>query len=125
MLTDVIGKIFVRAHRLANLGAVASDLSGEHAWQCGGSRAWGQSSQSSPSDCCRKKAKAEGTFIALIFVDARQAFYAIFRKLVLSVVETDQAVVSLFEQLRIPLVAIEELKAIFATGPAMENSTQR
>ena len=49
------------------------------------------------------KAKAEGTSIAFIFVDARQAFYAVIRKLVLRVVETDQAVVSLFEQFRIPL----------------------
>ena len=37
--------------------------------------------------------------------------------------ETDQAVVSLFEQLRIPPEAIEELKAILAKGQAMENST--
>lgn len=36
--------------------------------------------------------------------------------------ETNQAVVSSFEQLRIPPVAIEEFKAIFAKGPAMENS---
>ena len=39
------------------------------------------------------------------------SFYVIIRKRVLSVVETDQAVVSLFEQLRIP------------PGPAIENST--
>ena len=71
----------------------------------------------------QEKAKAKGTSIALFFVDARQAIYAIIRKLVLSVVETYQAVVSLFEQLRITPEAIEELKAIFAKGPAMENST--
>ena len=35
LLADVIGKISARAHRLANLGALASDLSGEHSWQCG------------------------------------------------------------------------------------------
>ena len=37
--------------------------------------------------------------------------------------ETDQAVVSLFEQLRVPPAAIDELKVILAKGPAMENST--
>ena len=37
--------------------------------------------------------------------------------------ETDEAVFRLFEQLRIPPAAIEELKAILAKGPAMENST--
>ena len=37
--------------------------------------------------------------------------------------EADQAVVSRFEQLRIPPEAIEELKAILAKGPAMENIT--
>ena len=36
LLADVIGKVSVRAHRLAILGALASDLSGEHSWQCGG-----------------------------------------------------------------------------------------
>ena len=36
LLADVIGKIPARAHRLANLGALAADLSGEHSWQCGG-----------------------------------------------------------------------------------------
>ena len=36
----------------------------------------------------QEKAKVEGTSIAFIFVDARQAFYAIIRKLVLRVVET-------------------------------------
>ena len=34
-----------------------------------------------------------------------------------------KAVVSLFEQLRVPPAAIEELKAILSKGPAMENST--
>ena len=71
----------------------------------------------------QEKVKAEVTCIALVFVDARQEFYGIVRKLVLSVVEIDQAVVSLFEQLRILREAIEELTAIFAKGPAMENST--
>ena len=70
----------------------------------------------------QEKAKAEGTSIALLFVGAKQAFYAIIRKLVLSAVEIDQAFVSLFEQLRILSEAIEELKTILAKGPAMENS---
>ena len=120
---DVIGKISARARRLANLGALATDLSGEHSWQCGGVPGLGTEFPILAIRLLQKKAKAEGTSIALIFVDARQAFYAIARKLVLSVVETDQAVVSLFEQLRIPPEAIEELKAILAEGLAMENST--
>ena len=36
LLASVIGKIPARAHRLANLGALVVDLSGEHSWQCGG-----------------------------------------------------------------------------------------
>ena len=71
----------------------------------------------------QEKAKAEGTSIALIFVDARQAFYAVIRKLVLQVVELEHAIFSLFEQLRIPPEAIEELRGILADGPAMEEST--
>ena len=66
------------------------------------------------------KTESEGTSIALIFVDARQAFYAIIRKLVLSVMETVQAVVSLFH-LRIPPAAIEELKAILSIRPTVRD----
>ena len=36
LLADVIGKNSAGAHRLANLGALASDFSGERSWQCGG-----------------------------------------------------------------------------------------
>ena len=71
----------------------------------------------------QEKAKAEGTFFALIFVDARQAFYAVIRKLVLQVVEPEHAIFSLFEQLRIPPEAVEELTGILANGPAIEEST--
>ena len=71
----------------------------------------------------QEKATAEGTSIALIFVDARQAFYAVIGKLVLRVVEPEHAVISLFEQLRIPPEAAEELRGILANGPAMEEST--
>ena len=68
----------------------------------------------------QEKAKAAGTSIAFIFVDARQAFYAVMRKLVLRVVEPEHAVTSLFEQLRIPPEAVEELRGIFANGLAMD-----
>ena len=71
----------------------------------------------------QEKAKAEGTSIALIFVDARQAFYAVIRKLVLQVVEPEQAMLSLFEQLRMPPEAVEELRSILTKGPSMEEST--
>ena len=66
--------------------------------------------------------KAEGTSNALIFVDARQAFYAVNRKFVLRVVEPEHAVINLFEQPRIPPEAVEELRGILANGPAMEES---
>ena len=71
----------------------------------------------------QEKAKAEGTSIAFILVDARQAFYAVIRKLVLRVVEPHHAIISFFEQLRIPPEAIEELRGILANGPALEEST--
>ena len=70
----------------------------------------------------QEKTKAEGISTALIFVDAGQAFYAVIRKFVLRVVEPEHAVISLFEQLRIPPEAVEELRGIFANGLAMEES---
>ena len=68
----------------------------------------------------QEKAKAQSTSIAFIFVDVRQAFYAVIRKLVLRVVEPEHSVISLFEQFRIPPEAVEELRGILANGPAME-----
>ena len=56
-------------------------------------------------------------------MDARLAFYAIIRKLILNVVESDHAVVNLFEQLQNPPTAMEELKSILGKGPAMPDST--
>ena len=58
-------------------------------------QAWGQVFPVFAIRLLRENKQAEGTSIALIFVDARQAFHAIVRKLVLSVFETDQAVASL------------------------------
>ena len=121
LLADVIGKASARAHRFANLGAFTADLSGEYSWQCGGLPGLGTEFPVLAIRMLQEKAKAEGTSIALIFVDARQAFYAVIRKL--QVVELEHATLSLFEQLRIPPEAIDELRGILAKGPAMEEST--
>ena len=122
LLADVIGKVSARAHRLSNLSALTADLSGEYSWQCGGVPGLGTEFPVLAIRMLQEKAKAEGTSTALIFVDARQAFYAVIRKLVLQVVEPEHAILSLFEQLRIPPDAVEELKDILAGGPAMEDS---
>ena len=106
LLADVIGKVSARAHRLSNLSALTADLSGEYSWQCGGVPGLGTEFPVLAIRMLQEKAKAEGTSIALIFVDARQAFYAVIRKLVLQVVEPEHAMLSLFEQLRIPPDAV-------------------
>ena len=54
----------------------------------------------------QEKAKAEGTSIGLIFVDARQDLYAVIRKLVLQVVEPEHAMLSRFGQFRIAPTAV-------------------
>ena len=56
----------------------------------------------------QEKAQIESKTIALIFVDAMQFLYGIIRIIVSNVVETDQAVIMLFEQLKIPPEAMEE-----------------
>ena len=99
-----------------------ADLSGEHLWQCGGVPGLVTEFPVMALKMFQEKAKAEGTSFALIFVDARQAFYAVIRKLVLQVVEPEHAVLSFFEQLRIPPEAVEELREILAKGPAMDES---
>ena len=100
LLADVICKISARAHKLANLGALANDLSSEHTWQCGGVPGLGTDFPVLAIRLLQEKAQIEGTSIALIFVDARQAFDAIIRKRILNVIEPDQAVVHIFEQLK-------------------------
>ena len=75
LLADVIGKVSARAHRLANLGAFTADLSGEYSWQCGGVPSLGIEFPVLAIRMLQEKAKADGISIALIFVDARQAFY--------------------------------------------------
>ena len=122
---DVICKVSARAHRLANLGALATNMSGEHSWQCGGGPGLGSEFPVLAIRMLQEKVKAEGTSIALIFVDARQAFYAVVRKLVLRVVEPEHAVIRICEQFRIIPDAVEELRRIFVNGPAMEESISR
>jgi hypothetical protein len=123
LLADVIGKVSARAHRLGNLQALTADLSGEFSWQCGGVPGLGTEFPVLAIRMLQEKAKAEGTSIGLIFVDARQAFYAVIRKLVLQVVEPEHAMLSLFDQLRISPTAVEQLRGILAKGPAMEESS--
>ena len=51
LLADVIGNVSARAHKIANLGALAADLSGEHSWQCGGVHGLGLNFKSWPFGC--------------------------------------------------------------------------
>ena len=60
LLADVIGKVSARAHRLANLGALATDLSGEHSWQCGGVPGLGTEFPVLAIRMLQEKTKAEG-----------------------------------------------------------------
>ena len=110
LLADVIGKVSARAHRLSNLSALTADLSWEYSWQCGAVPRQGTEFPVLAIRMLQEKAKAGGTSIALIFVDARQAFYAVIRKLVLQVVEPEHAMLSLFEQL--PYYSVENLSCI-------------
>ena len=67
LLADVIGKVSVRAHRLANIGALANDLSGEYSWQFGGVPGLGADFPVLAIRLFKEKAPAEGTSIALFF----------------------------------------------------------
>ena len=79
LLANVIGKVSARAHRIANIGALANNISGEYFWQCGGVPGLGTDILVFAIRSFKEKAQAEGTSIALCGVDARQAFYAITR----------------------------------------------
>ena len=52
-------------------------------------------------------------------MDAKQAFYAIIRALVVPVCESDEAVAFMFSQLNTPPARMDELKAILKKGPTI------
>ena len=82
LLADVVGKIPARAHTLANLGVMAQDLSSEHTWQYSGVIGFGTEFPVLATRQLQEHTQVQGISIALIFVDARQAFHAIIRKFV-------------------------------------------
>ena len=54
-------------------------------------------------------AATQGTSIASLFADARSAFYAVIRKLVVPVDQSDEDIARLFKDLQLPPEALHEL----------------
>ena len=62
--------------------------------------------------------KSKGS-LALIFVDAKQAFYEVIRQLVVPIHESDEAVAWMFSRLKLPPQALHKLVQHLQQGPSM------
>ena len=64
--------------------------------------------------------KTQGKCVGVIFVDAKEAFYAILRTLVVPIYESDQAVYHLLDRLNLPTNAMADLRTLLKKTPVME-----
>ena len=119
LLADCIGKLGARGFRGANLEHIAEELCSPLAVQCGGVPGFGTDFPTLAARLFQDRAKKLGQSTAIIFVDAKQAFYAIIRSLVVPVCESDEAVAFMFSQLKIPPSSMDALRATLRKGPTI------
>ena len=109
LLADCIGKVSARAYRMMHLDIFGALLSTDLSVQCGGTPGLGTEFPALVTRILQDYAKKNDLSISLIFVDAKQAFYAVLRSLVVDLQESDYAVAYLLKSLNIPPEAMQEL----------------
>ena len=109
LLADCVGEVCFRTYRTAHTPFIAAAMQDEWSWQCGGIPGLGTEFPALAVRLLQQYAAANGLSISTIFVDARQAFYAVVRKLVIPLHESDEAVAALFKDLDLPPAALHEL----------------
>ena len=122
LLAEVVGKIPARAYRLANLGALAQELSSEHTWQCGGVPGLGTEFPVLAMRLLQKKNIWKAPSSHEFSWTQGDFCYATITKLIRSVVETDQAIINMCDHFKNPPAAMKELKTILGKSPAMAGS---
>ena len=83
LLADRIGKVCSRVYQTTHTPFIAAAMQDEWSWQCGGIQGLGTEFPALVVRLLQQYAAANGVSIATIFVDARQAFYAVVMKLVI------------------------------------------
>ena len=91
----------------------------EWSWQCGGIPGLGTEFPAITVRLLQQYAAANGLSISTIFVDARQAFYDVLRRLVIPIYESDEAVAALFKDLDLPPAALHDLAEALSQTDAM------
>ena len=122
LLADCEGKLFAIAYRMDTIHQAVSFLRNHTNWQCGGVSGLGTEF---PALCVRlleENSKATHQSLALLFVDARQAFYAVLRKCVIPIEESGEAIIHMFRTLQIPPEAMTELITILQQAPAFQDA---
>ena len=71
-------------------------------WQCGGVPGLGTDFPAITVRLTQHDAESHGTSMATIFVDAKSAFYAVIRRLVMQMDQSDEDVARLFRDLHLP-----------------------
>jgi hypothetical protein len=88
-------------------------------WQCGGVPGLGTDFPAITVRLTQHYAETTGKSIATIFVDAKSAFYAVIRRLVMPMDQSDEDVARLFRDLHLPPEALHELAEALALTDAM------
>ena len=109
LLADCVGKLSSRAYRTRYTPFIAHAMRDDLTWQCGGVPGLGTDFPAITVRLTQHYAESHGISIATIFVDAKSAFYAVIRRLVMPMDQSDEDIARLFRDLHIPPEALHEL----------------
>ena len=109
LLADCVGKLSSRSYRTRFTPFIAQAMRDALTWQCGGVPGLGTDFPALTVRLTQHYAETTGKSIATIFVDAKSALYAVIRRLVMPMDQSDEDVARLFKDLHLPPEALHEL----------------
>ena len=97
LLADCVGKLSSRSYRTRHTPFIAQVMMDDLTWQCGGVPGLGTDFPAITVRLMQHYVSSHGKFIATIFVDAKSAFYAVIRKVVMPMIQSDEDIARLFK----------------------------
>ena len=119
LLADCVGKLSSRADRTRYTPFIAQAMRDALTWQCGGVPGLGTDFPAITVRLTQHYAESHGISIATIFVDAKSAFYAVIRRLVMPMDQSDEDIARLFRDLHLPPEALHELAEALSVTDAL------